>query len=491
MTLNSLTIAQAHDKLKSKEITSQQLVEACIARIDATDVKLKNVVYKTFDRALEEAKKIDSSGNFEAPLAGIPFFTKDVFCEAGVPSTVCSDVLRGNKGGKDYIPPFDSTTNTLLKKAGAISLGHANTDQFVMGSSTETSCFGPSHNPWDISRVPGGSSGGSASGVAADQCIFALGTDTGGSIRQPASFCGTTGLKVTYGRVSRYGVIAMTSSLDTIGPITKSAEDAAIVLQAIAGHDPLDATTPKLDVPDYRVDLNRSIKGLRIGLPKEYFIEGIDPEVEARVREAAKVYESLGATIEEVSLPHTKYGVATYYVICPCEVSSNLARFDGIRFGTSVDKPADLLDYYERVRSQGFGAEVKRRIMIGTFALSAGYNDAYYYQAMRVRTLVKKDFDDVFKKVDVLLTPTVPSVAFKIGEKANDPVQMYLNDVFTIPASLAGIPGISVPCGFTKDKMPVGMQLLGPHFREDLLLNVAHQYQQSTDWLTMKPMMSA
>jgi aspartyl-tRNA(Asn)/glutamyl-tRNA(Gln) amidotransferase subunit A len=488
MNLSSLTIAAAHDKLRSKEISSMELTKACMDRIEATDGTLKNLVYRTFDRALEEAKKIDASGDFsQSPLAGIPYLTKDVFCEAGVPSTVCSDVLRGVKGGKDYIPPFDSTTTALLTKAGAISLGHSNTDQFVMGSSTETSCFGPSHNPWDTTRVPGGSSGGSASAVAADQAIFATGTDTGGSIRQPASYCGVTGLKVTYGRVSRYGVIAMTSSLDTIGPITKTAEDAAIVLQAIAGRDPLDATTPDISVDDYREALQKPLKGLRIGLPKEYFIEGIDPEVEASVRAAAETFKAMGATIEEVSLPHTEYGVATYYVICPCEVASNLARFDGIRFGTSASAPADLLEYYERVRSQGFGAEVKRRIMIGTFALSAGYTDAYYYKALKVRTLVKRDFDEVFKKVDVLLTPTAPTAAFKIGEKANDPVQMYLNDAFTIPGSLAGVPGISVPCGFTKGGLPIGVQILGPHFREDLLLNVAHQYQQSTDWLTRKP----
>ncbi len=487
MNPNTLTIAQAHDKLRSKEISAEELAKACIDRIEAVDGQLNNLIFKNYDRALEEAKKADERGAFESPLAGIPYFTKDVFCEQGVPSTVASNVLRGEKGGKDYVPPFDSTTTALLKKAGAISLGHANTDQFVMGSSTETSCYGPSRNPWDTTRVPGGSSGGSASGVAADECLFATGTDTGGSIRQPASLCGVTGLKVTYGRVSRYGVIAMTSSLDTIGPITKTAEDAAIVLQALAGHDPLDATTPDIPVPDYRQDLNKSIKGLRIGLPKEYFIEGIDPDVEKAVREASKVLQDMGATVEEVSLPHTEYGVATYYVICPCEVSSNLARFDGIRFGTSVNDPKDLLEYYERVRSQGFGAEVKRRIMIGTFALSAGYTDAYYYQAMKVRTLVKRDFDDVFKKVDVLLTPTAPSAAFKIGEKANDPVQMYLNDAFTIPASLAGIPGISVPCGFTSSGLPIGLQILGGYFREDLLLNVAHQYQQATHWLERKP----
>lgn len=487
MTLNTLTIAQAHDKLRAKEVSSVQLVQACIDRIQAIDGKLNNVICPTFERALDEAKKRDAAGTFDSPLAGIPYLTKDVFCEAGVPSTVASDVLRGSKGGKDYVPPFDSTTTALLKNAGAISLGHSNTDQFVMGSSTETSCYGPSKNPWDTTRVPGGSSGGSASATAADECIFATGTDTGGSIRQPAALCGVTGLKVTYGRVSRYGVIAMTSSLDTIGPITKTAEDAAIVLQAIAGRDALDATTPDVPVPDYRADLNRPLKGLRVGLPREYFIEGIDPQVEASVREAAKVLEGMGATVHDVSLPHTEYGVATYYVICPCEVSSNLARFDGIRFGTSVENPADLLDYYERVRSQGFGAEVKRRIMIGTFALSAGYTDAYYYQALRVRTLVKRDFDAAFKDVDVLLTPTAPTGAFTIGEKADDPVQMYLNDAFTIPASLAGIPGISIPCGFTSDNLPIGLQILAPHFREDLLLNVAHRYQQETDWLTRKP----
>jgi len=375
----------------------------------------------------------------------------------------------------------------MLRKAGAISLGHANTDEFVMGSSTESSCYGPSKNPWDTTRVPGGSSGGSAAGVSADFALFATGTDTGGSIRQPASLCGVSGLKVTYGRVSRYGVIAMTSSLDTIGPICKSAEDCAMVLEAIAGHDPMDATTPNVPTEAYSSLLEGSMKGVKIGLPKEYFIEGMHPEVEKSVRAAAKIYAQMGAEIVDVSLPHTEYGVATYYVICPCEVSSNLARFDGIRYGHTSAKQGSLIEYYEHARSEGFGAETKRRIMIGTYALSAGYYDAYYRQAQKVRTLVKKDFADAFTKVDLILTPTAPTPAFTIGEKASDPVQMYLSDAFTIPASLAGVPGLSIPCGLSSSGLPIGMQLIGPDFAESSILRAGHQFQKQTDYHTKKP----
>ncbi len=481
--LSRLTIAEASRRLRDGSVTSVDLTQSCIDRIEAVDSKINAVVHKSFDRALEQAKKIDASkGANDSPLAGIPYLNKDVFCEEGVPSTVASNVLRGGLHGKDYIPPFDSTTTRKLKEAGAVSLGHANTDEFVMGSSTESSCYGTSKNPWDTTRVPGGSSGGSAAGVAADEAIFATGTDTGGSIRQPAALTGTTGLKVTYGRVSRYGVIAMTSSLDTIGPICKTAEDCAIVLEAIAGKDALDATTPDVAVPSYSKLLEGSMKGMKIGIPTEYFAAGLHPEVAASVKDAVKAYEDMGATIVDVSLPHTKYGVATYYVLCPCEVSSNLARYDGVRYGASDKTPESLVDYYERVRSGGFGAEVKRRIMIGTHALSAGYYDAYYRQAQKIRTLVLKDFTEAFQKVDLLLTPTTPNPAFAIGSKTNDPVTMYMEDVCTIPASLAGVPALSLPCGFTKDGLPIGLQIIGPAFEEAKVLMAGHQYQKQTDW---------
>jgi aspartyl-tRNA(Asn)/glutamyl-tRNA(Gln) amidotransferase subunit A len=487
-TLSGLTVAEASRRLREGSVTSVDLVTSCIDRIDAVDGTLNAVVHRSFDRALEHAKKIDASpADARGSLAGIPYLTKDIFCEEGVPSTAASNVLRGGLHGKDYVPPFDSTTTRMLKEAGAISLGHANTDEFVMGSSTESSCYGPSKNPWDVTRVPGGSSGGSAAAVAADEAIFATGTDTGGSIRQPAALTGTTGLKVTYGRVSRYGVIAMTSSLDTIGPICKTAEDCALVLQAIAGKDPLDATTPDVPVPSYAPLLEGSVKGMTVGIPREYFAEGLHPEVEASVKDAVKAFEGMGATVVDVSLPHTTYGVATYYVLCPCEVSSNLARYDGVRYGASDPAARSLVEYYERVRSGGFGAEVKRRIMIGTHALSAGYYDAYYRQAQKIRTLVKKDFDDVFRTVDLLLTPTTPNPAFAIGAKTDDPVTMYMEDVCTIPASLAGVPALSLPCGFTKDGLPIGLQIIGPAFEEGRVLMAGHRYQAITDWHSRRP----
>ncbi|MDD5055330.1 MAG: Asp-tRNA(Asn)/Glu-tRNA(Gln) amidotransferase subunit GatA [Candidatus Peribacteraceae bacterium] len=481
--LSSLTIAQAHEQLKTKKISSQELVQSCIDRIESVDKNLNAVVFRNFDRALEEAKRIDTQGTFDHPLTGIPYLAKDVYCEAGVPTTACSNILRD----KTYIPPFDSTTKKRLKAVGAISIGKANTDEFTCGGSTEWSCYGVTKNPWDLTRVPGGSSGGSAAAVAADECLFALGTDTGGSIRQPASYCNCTGIKVTYGRTSRYGVMSFASSLDSIGTLAKTTEDAAIILGTIAGKDPLDATTGDIPVPDYRRDMKQDIKGLRIGLPKEYFLDGMDPEVDTAIRAAAKTFESLGATIVDISLPNTAYGVATYYVIAPCELSSNMARYDGLRFGHTAPKPKDLLDYYTRIRSEGFGPEVKRRIMIGTYALSAGYYDAYYLKAQKIRTLVRQDFDNAFNAVDVLLTPCAPTPAFTIGAHTNDPVQMYLEDAFTIPASLAGIPGLAIPCGFSKNTLPIGMQLLGPQFGESTLFRAGHAYEQATEWHKKRP----
>lgn len=482
MSLSSLTITEAHKKLRAKEVTSTELVEACIEQIEKVDKTINAVVHRNFDRALEEAKKVDAAGTFPSPLTGIPYLTKDVYCEEGVQTTACSNMLRE----KNYIPPFDSTTIKRLKERGAISIGKANTDEFTMGASTETSCYGVTRNPWNTKKVSGGSSGGSAAGVAADECLFALGTDTGGSIRLPAAFCGISGLRTTYGRTSRFGVMSMASSLDTIGPMGKSVEDLAIILEAIAGKDPLDGTTADKPVPTYQKELKKDVKGLKIGLPMEYFVEGMQPEVEASIRAAAKVYEDMGAKIIDVSLPHTKYAVATYYVICPCEVSSNMARYDGIRYGHTTQSPASLVDYYEHVRSEGFGPEVKRRIMIGTYALSAGYYDAYYVQAQKVRSLIKKDFDDAFQKVDIILSPVSPHTAFDVGANTSDPVAMYLEDVYTAAQVMAGIPCISIPCGLA-DGMPVGLQLMGPQWGESAVLSTAYAFEQATEWHTQKP----
>ncbi len=481
--LNTLTITEAHAKLASKEVSAEDLVKDSIARIEAVDGQINAVVYRNFDRALEEAKKVDAKGDFSNPLTGIPYLAKDVYCEEGVPTTACSNVLRK----KDYCPPFDSTTTKRLKAAGAISIGKVNTDEFTMGASTETSCYGVTRNPFDTTRVAGGSSGGSAAAVSADECIFALGTDTGGSIRQPAGYCGITGLRPTYGRTSRFGVMSMASSLDTIGPMGKSIEDLAIILQAISGKDPLDGTTSDMPIPDYRAALTGDVKGMKIGLPAEYFADGIDPEVEKAVREAAKVYESLGAQIVDISLPYTKYSVATYYVITPCEVSSNMARYDGIRYGHTAANPESLIAYYEQARSEGFGAEVKRRIMIGTYALSAGYFDAYYRQAQKVRTLIMQDFAEAFTKVDMILSPVSPTPAFTVGAHANDPVAMYLEDIYLCAQPMAGIPALALPAGMTANNLPIGLQLMGPHWGEATILKAAHAFEQATDWHTKKP----
>jgi aspartyl-tRNA(Asn)/glutamyl-tRNA(Gln) amidotransferase subunit A len=477
------SIAEAHDKLTTRKVKSAELVQECIDRIEQVDKTLNAVVYKNYDRALEKAKKLDAAGKFDTPLAGIPYLTKDVYCEEGVPTTACSNILRE----KTYIPPFDSTTTKRLNLAGAISVGKTNTDEFTMGASTETSCYGVTRNPWDTTRVAGGSSGGSAAAVAAREGMFALGTDTGGSIRQPAGYCNAVGLRTTYGRTSRYGVMSMASSLDTIGPICACVEDTAIVLQAIAGKDLLDATTGTEPVPDYRKDLKNGVKGMRIGIPKEYFLEGLNDEVEASVKAAAEELKKQGATLVDISLPHTKYALATYYVLCPCEVSSNMSRYDGIRYGHTMQKPANLLDYYEGVRSSGFGPEVKRRIMIGTYALSAGYYDAYYRQAQKVRTLIGHDFRDAFKKVDLILTPVSPTPAFMVGAHSDDPVAMYLEDAFMDGVVMSGIPAISVPCGFSKDNLPIGVQLMGAQWQEATVLRAAYAYEQATEWHKRTP----
>jgi aspartyl-tRNA(Asn)/glutamyl-tRNA(Gln) amidotransferase subunit A len=483
MDIHSLTIHELHDLIERREISVTEVVTAFLERIEAIDPKIKSYLLVIGDRALEQAKAFDSGQRDIrlSPLAGIPLATKDVLCTDGIRTTCGSRILE------NFVPPYDATVMARLQDAGAISLGKTNMDEFAMGSSTENSAFGPTCNPWDLERVPGGSSGGSAAAVAADLCAGSLGTDTGGSIRQPASFCGVVGLKPTYGRVSRFGLVAFASSLDQIGPIAKDVEDAAIILQAIAGYDDKDSTSVNMPVPDYRSALSGSIRGLRLGIPKEYFIEGTHPEVSSAVERAIQTCKELGAETVEISLPHTEYGIAAYYIIAPAEASSNLARYDGVKYGFRFPDPRDLLNMYHQTRSQGFGPEVKRRIMLGTYVLSAGYYDAYYRKASQVRTLIRKDFLDAFERCDAILTPVAPMSAFKIGEKTEDPLQMYLSDVFTLPASLAGVPGISVPCGHSSEGLPIGLQILGPHFREDVILKIAYQYEQAAGVRNRKP----
>lgn len=493
MSLVSLTIHEVAEKLKAKEISSLELTRACLERIKKLEPELKAYTLVTEEIALEAAKKADSEraensnrgtkNSKLSPLHGIPVALKDVFCTKDVRTTACSNIL------KNFVPPYDATTVKRLRAAGMVLLGKTNTDEFTCGASTETSCFGTSHNPWDLKRTPGGSSGGSAVAVAADECIYSLGTDTGGSIRQPASYCGVTGLKVTYGRVSRFGVISMASSLDTIGPIAKDVADIALIMNEIAGRDSHDSTTPDEPVPDYTENLNaKNLKGLKIGIPKEYFAAGLDPEIEKAVREAIKKLGNLSADMHEISLPHSMYALAVYYIICPSEVSANMARYDSIRYGTKPSKEGEsLFEYYLNARGQGFGEEMKRRIMLGTYALSAGYYDAYYLKAQKVRTLVKQDFEKAFENVDAMVAPVTPTTAFKIGEKAADPVKMYLEDILTTPVSITGVPALSVPCGFSKEGSPIGLQIIGPQFGEPVLLKIGAAFQRETDWHKRKP----
>lgn len=478
MKLFELTIHELHEKLKHKEVSSVEATREVFSRIDAVEDKVRSFVTITRDEAMRQAEEADkriASGDIR-PLTGIPIAVKDIFCTKGIRTTCSSKILE------NFIPPYDSTVVAKLKEEGAIILGKTNMDEFAMGSSTETSYFGITRNPWDLDRVPGGSSGGSASSVAASECIASIGTDTGGSIRQPASCCGIVGLKPTYGRVSRYGMIAFASSLDQGGPMTKDVRDASIMLQAMAGHDGMDSTSVGIAVPDYSKALNGDIKGLRIGLPKEYFIEGMDREVDEAVREAVRDMERLGAEVVEITLPHTEYAVAVYYLVATAEASSNLARFDGVKYGYRAENAKDLLDMYKRSRAEGFGSEVKRRIMLGTYALSSGYYDAYYLKAQKARTLIKRDFDEAFRRCDVIVTPTAPTPAFKIGEKTADPLQMYLSDIFTISVNLAGVPAISLPCGFTGSNLPIGLQIIGKGFDEETVLRAAHAYEQATEW---------
>lgn len=474
--MHDKTVTQLAAALKSGEFSSRELTSHFLQRIEQADGKLNSFITVTAEQALKQAEAADqlrAAGN-AGTLTGIPLALKDIFCTQGV-KTSCGSKMLDN-----FIAPYNATVVEKLSAAGTISLGKTNMDEFAMGSSNENSYFGAVKNPWDLSAVPGGSSGGSAAAVAAGLVPAAMGTDTGGSIRQPAAFCGITGLKPTYGRVSRYGIIAYASSLDQAGPMARSAEDCAHLLNVIAGHDVRDSTSVARGVPDYTETLNAPLSGLKIGLPKEYFGDGLDPEVEKAVRDAVKVYESLGATVREVSLPHTHYAIPAYYVIAPAEASSNLSRYDGVRFGHRCDAPADLIDLYTRSRAEGFGEEVKRRILIGTHTLSEGFFDAYYTKAQKVRRLIRQDFLDAFEDVDVLMGPASPTPAFDLGAK-KDPVSMYLQDIYTIAVNLAGIPGISVPAGFAAGR-PVGLQILGTHFAEAQLLNVAHQFQQATDW---------
>jgi aspartyl-tRNA(Asn)/glutamyl-tRNA(Gln) amidotransferase subunit A len=481
--LASLTAHELGARYRSGVATPTGATTEYLARIERIDPQVRAFLTVTREDALRRAAEADArfkAGTARGPLDGVPVALKDVFCTRGVRTTCGSKILER------FVPPYDATVVARLHAAGAIVLGKLNMDEFAMGSSTEHSAFFTTRNPWDLARVPGGSSGGASAAVAADLAALSLGTDTGGSIRQPAAFCGVLGMKPTYGRVSRYGLIAFASSLDQVGPFSKDVEDAALLLQIIAGADPMDSTAVDVPVPDYRAALGRGIEGMKIGVPAEYFIDGMDPEVEQAVREAIATLEKLGARTAPVSLPHTGYGLAAYYVIAPAEASSNLARYDGVKYGLRVSGARDLIDMYSKTRAAGFGAEVKRRVMLGTYVLSAGYYDAYYGQAQKVRTLVRRDFDQAFARVDLLVAPTTPGVAFKMGEK-EDPLQMYLNDIFTIPVNLAGLPGVSIPGGFTQTGLPIGLQLIGRAFDEATLLRAARAYQQVTTWHTRKP----
>ena len=480
MELTALSVAEVQQKLRTREVSPTEVLRSLEARIMQVDPAIRGYLSRDFEAALQLAEKADVS----LPLGGVPIAIKDVINVIGEPCTAGSKILQG------YRSNYDATVISKLRAAGAIPFGRCNLDEFAMGSSTENSAFGHTRNPWDQSRVPGGSSGGSAAVVAADEAFAALGSDTGGSIRQPAALCGCVGLKPTYGRVSRFGLIAFASSLDQIGPFTKNVRDSALLLNVISGRDPQDSTSLNEPVPDYTAGLGRDLKGVRLGMPREYFIEGVDPQVDAAVRVAIKHYESLGAEIVEVSLPNTEHAVGVYYIIATAEASANLARFDGVRYGHRAADATGLLDHYGRTREEGFGPEVKRRIILGTYVLSSGYYDAYYLRAQKVRTLIRDDFTRAFEKCDAIIGPTSPEVAFKAGDRSDDPLKMYLADIFTIATNLAGICGLSLPCGFAEvegKKLPVGLQLLAKPFAEAQLLQIAHAYEQSTDWHKARP----
>ena len=476
MDLSKLTAESTRASIERREITATALAEAFYKKIEAEDHKIHAYLTLCRERAMAQAAKMDAlaeKGEPLPPLAGVPVAIKDVMVTRGVRSTAGSQILA------HFIPPYDCTAVARLEAAGAVLLGKTNCDEFAMGSSNENSAFGPVRNPHDMERVPGGSSGGSAAAVAAGTALAALGSDTGGSIRQPAALCGVVGLMPTYGRVSRYGLIAFASSLDHIGPLTRTVKDAALLLRTMAGRDPLDSTSADLPVPDYLAGIDEPVRGLKVGVPKEYFGEGLDPEVRAAVEAAIQKMAGAGCEVVPISLPHTEYAIPTYYVIATAEASSNLARYDGVRYGYRVRDARSLSDMYRRSRNRGFGAEVKRRIMLGTYALSAGYYDAYYVKAQRVRTLLTQDFDQAFAQVDAIVTPTTPTPAFRLGEKADDPVSMYLADIYTVTADLAGVPGISIPCGRSRSGLPIGLQLFARHFREDTLLRLARACERT------------
>ena len=478
--LPALNIADLQSLLRRREVSPREVIDALHARIEAVDREIDAYLSLDIDAAAKEAEK----ANVDLPLGGVPLAIKDIINVMGQPCTCASKILQG------YRATYDATVIQKLREAGAIPFGKTNLDEFAMGSSTENSAMKLTRNPWDFSRVPGGSSGGSAAAVAADAAFGALGSDTGGSIRQPAALSGVVGLKPTYGRVSRFGLVAFASSLDQIGPLTKTVRDAALIMNAIAGHDPRDSTALNQSVPDYTAKLGNDLRGVRLGLPREYMIEGIDPQVKGGINAAVKQLNSLGAEIIEVTLPNTEYAIAVYYIVATAEASANLARFDGVRYGYRAENPKDVLDLYGRTREEGFGPEVKRRIILGTYVLSSGYYDAYYLRAQKVRELIRNDFSKAFEKVDALISPTSPVPAFKLGERVADPLQMYLADIFTIAANLAGICGISVPCGFAQvdgHRLPIGLQLLGKALDETRILQIAHAYEQSTEWQKARP----
>ncbi len=478
------SIRELHQQLIQKERSAVEITQEALDRIQTLEPTIHSFLHITSDRALAQAQQVDAkiaAGEEIGLLAGIPIGIKDNLCTQGIPTTCASRILQ------NFVPPYESTVTQKLADAGTVMVGKTNMDEFAMGGSTETSAYQLTANPWDASRVPGGSSGGSAAAVAADECVVSLGSDTGGSIRQPASFCGIVGMKPTYGLVSRYGLVAFASSLDQIGPFGRSVEDTAILLNAIAGYDSKDATSLKVEVPDYTQFLTPDIKGKKVGVIRETFGDGLDPEVEKTILAAIEHLKDLGADIQEISCPRFRYGIAAYYIIAPSEASANLARYDGVRYGARVEDAENLMDMYLRTRSEGFGAEVKRRIMIGTYTLSAGYYDAYYLQAQKVRTLIKQDFEQAFSQVDVLVSPTAPTTAFKMGEKTADPLSMYLTDLMTIPVNLAGLPGMSVPCGFDAQGMPIGLQIVGNVLREDQIFQVASAYERSTEWHKHSP----
>lgn len=484
MELHEKTAHELSQLLEKREVSSVDITRSIFDRINALESKVGAFVTLTPEHAMKMAEQADAmraSGEAVSPLNGIPVALKDNMCTNGIATTCSSKMLE------KFVPPFDGTVVSRLRNAGAVFVGKANMDEFAMGSTTESSAFKKTFNPWDLDRIPGGSSGGSAAAVAAEMCVMATGSDTGGSIRQPAAFCGVVGMKPTYGLVSRYGLVAFASSLDQIGPLTRDVEDAAIFLNAMAGHDAMDSTSAQVEAPDYTKFLNRDIKGLRVGLPKEFFADGADPEVRSAVDAAIKQLESLGAELVEVELPHTQHAVATYYLCATAEASSNLAKFDGAHFGYRNMEADNVVDMFSRSRSEGFGPEVKRRIMLGTYALSAGFYEDFYLKALKVRTLIKQDFEKAFEKCDILAGPTTPSTAFKIGEKANDPLAMYLTDVYTIGVNLAGIPALSLPCGFAGGGMPIGLQLIAPAFEDGRLFTAAHAYEQATEWHKKRP----